>query len=56
MCNPDCILNRPFNDDLIAEVDELTDTPEFQADIEDGWDFCAALARAQRRPMDGDAA
>lgn len=50
MCNPDCILSQPFDEKLVAQVDELTATPEFQADLEDGFDFCAALKRAQQRP------
>lgn len=52
MCNPDCILSRPFDENLLAQVDELTATPEFQADLEDGHDFCAALRRAMERPAD----
>lgn len=51
MCNPDCILSKPFDDALYEEVDLLASTPEFQADIEEGFDFCAALARAQQRPI-----
>jgi hypothetical protein len=52
MCNPDCILSRPFDENLVAQVDELTATPEFQADLEGGFDFCEALQRAIQRPQD----
>lgn len=52
MCNPDCILSQPFDDALIAQVDALTETPAFQADLEAGFDFCAALKRAQQRAAD----
>lgn len=52
MCNPDCILSVAYDENLVARVDELVATPEFQADIEEGFDFCEALQRAQNRPLD----
>ena len=46
--NPDCLLRQPFTPELVAQVDALTDTTAFQADLEDGFTFCEALERAQR--------